>query len=202
MNSKDQFCRSCLITCLQQYDSDSLKSPTTSSTPPVWPSRPPSQPELAAPCPLSPFPGCGCSHGSHMSSTATTRIPSEQFLYQERGIQRFPDFFTRESCLLSRPQSNALHLTGFLFPVQKLSRLEHILGVLGCFCTNARSETLTAGTVAVWKHRGTPLLHVSSTKEWWGCTRAVVVTSITAWAPPYSLIPIFFRIFQDRSPAV
>lgn len=122
-----------------------------------------------------------------MSSTATTRIPSEQFLYQERGIQRFPDFFTRESCLLSRPQSNALHLTGFLFPVQKLSRLEHILGVLGCFCTNARSETLTAGTVAVWKHRGTPLLHVSSTKEWWGCTRAVVVTSITAWAPPYLL---------------
>lgn len=73
------------------------------------------------------------------------------------------------------------YLKGFLFPVQKLSRLEHILGVLGCFCTNARSDTLTADTVAVWKHRGTPLLHVSSTKEWWGCTRAVVVTNITAW---------------------
>lgn len=102
---------------------------------------------------FSPFPGF-TYHNLHTSSRSKTKVPSKQFLYQEKGVQRFPD----ESCLLSKLMSNAL-FKRLLIPRQKKCTLEPILRALGHFHINSRCDTLTAGKAAVWKHRGTPLLH-------------------------------------------
>lgn len=122
------------------------------------------------------------------------RLHQSNFFTKKEAYKDFLTFLLG-SLGFHQDHSQMPYLKGFLFQVQKLSRLEHILGVLARFCTNARSDTLTAGTVAVWKHRGTPLLHVSSTKERWGCTKAVVITNITAWAPPYLLS--YSHLLQD-----
>lgn len=59
--------------------------------------------------------------------------------------------------------------------------------------TSTSMPEVMPSLLAQHKHRGTPLLHnVSSTKEWWGCRKAVAVTSIMAWAPPYSPRPLSF----------
>lgn len=135
---------------------------------------------------LSPLPARGCFHGSHMSSTATTKIPSKQFLYQERGIQRFPDFLTRKSCILSKLQSNAL-LKGLLISSPKAVQA----GVhswspwaLPHQCQKWHSHFWHSGCVETQRNSSAP--HVSSTKEWWSCRKAMAVT-IMAWAPPLLL---------------
>lgn len=95
-----------------------------------------------------------------MSSTTTTKIPSKQFHYQERDIQIFPDFFTREFCLLSKLQSNAT-LKGSLIPSPKAVQAgAHSWRPWALPHHSAGSDALTVGTGAACKHRGTPLLHM------------------------------------------
>lgn len=98
-----------------------------------------------------------------MAPTRATQV--QQRFHQSNFFTKneaYKDFliFLLGSLAFYQNYSQKPYLEGFLFQVQKLCRLERILGVLGHFHTNARSDTLTAGTVAVWKHRGTPLLHM------------------------------------------
>lgn len=119
-------------------------------------------------------------------STGTAKIPSKQFLYHERGIQRFPDLFTRESGLLSKLQSNALLKRASYSKSKGCAGWSSFLESLG---TSTPMPEVTLSLLAQWlcRNRGTPLLHVSSTKEWWDCRKAVAVTNIMAWVPPFSL---------------
>lgn len=115
--------------------------------------------------------------------------PTQAAQVQQRFHQS--DFFTKNeaykdflifllgSLAFYQNYSQMPYLEGFLFQVQKLCRLECVLRVLGHFHINARSDALTAGTA-------------ETQRNFWGCRKAVAVTSIMAWAPPYSPSPLSF----------